>query len=379
MVRMKINFLSPTPNLSGGIRVIAIYAAWLKRNGHDVKIYSPVGKRLPLRKRIKQFITGQGWPVDYDTIASHFDDIDVEHVVFDKHTFFTNENIRPADVLVATWWETAEWATKLDSERGARVYFVQHHEIFDYLPVDRCKATYLLPFHKIVVAQWLADVMAEEYSDAHCDLVPNAVNRTLFYAGLRFKQSRPTVGFLCNTTPLKGLSVALDIVKSLKEIIPNLRVISFASTEPSGQLKIDSSIEVTINPQQNSLRDLYAQCDVWLSTSRTEGFNLMAMEAMACGTPVVSTKTGWPAEAIQDGINGYLIDIDNVEQGSAAAAKILAMTDAEWLAMSGNALKTVEHSSWDNSSRLFEQALFRARLRATRGEIFGPCTPITTP
>src|SRR5208282_5263036 len=48
-----------------------------------------------------------------------------------------------------------------------------------------------------------------------------------------------------------------------------------------------------------------------LTASRSEGFNLPAMEAMACRTPVVSTRTGWPAEAVKTGINGVLVDVED--------------------------------------------------------------------
>ena len=114
-----------------------------------------------------------------------------------------------ADVVVATWWETAEWVNALDPRKGAKVYFIQHHEVFPYLPVDRSRATYQLPLRKVVISRWLLDVMREEYGDGSVDLVPNSVDSAQFFAAPRGKQSVPTFGFIYSTSGFKGLNVML--------------------------------------------------------------------------------------------------------------------------------------------------------------------------
>ena len=121
------------------------------------------------------------------------------------------------------------------------------------------------------------------------------------------------------------------------------------------------SVEFHRAPSQSKLRDLYARCDVWLTASRSEGFNLPAMEAMACRTPVVSTRTGWPEESIVDGVNGWCVDIDDVHGLVQGIQRVLSLSDDDWRAISKGALRTVEHSSWEASARLFEHALVSAR------------------
>ena len=66
-----------------------------------------------------------------------------------------------ADIVIATWWETAEWVNALSPAKGRKVYFIQHHEVFSYLPVERSRATYRLPLHKIVISRWLKDLMEQ--------------------------------------------------------------------------------------------------------------------------------------------------------------------------------------------------------------------------
>lgn len=95
------------------------------------------------------------------------------------------------------------------------------------------------------------------------------------------------------------------------------------------------------------------------------------MEAMACRTPVVSTRTGWPEEAIVTGNNGILVDVDDVGALVNGISQILLLNDAEWSAMSSRAYSTVASCSWESSARQFEAALENACRRARLGEIRG--------
>jgi hypothetical protein len=113
-----------------------------------------------------------------------------------SHRPVTDRDLPDADVVIATWWETAEWVARLAPSKGAKCYFIQHHEVFDWLPVERVRSTYRLPLHKIVIARWLASLMKNEYGDAHVDLVPNSVDHRQFFAAPRSKQAKPTVGFI---------------------------------------------------------------------------------------------------------------------------------------------------------------------------------------
>ena len=105
------------------------------------------------------------------------------------------------------------------------------------------------------------------------------------------------------------------------------------------------------------LRDLYASCDLWLTASRSEGFNLTAMEAMACRTPVVATRTGWPEDAIVNRSNGICVDIDDLQALIEATHWVLGLDDPRWRDLSRAAFETVKDASWERSAKEFEQAL----------------------
>jgi glycosyltransferase involved in cell wall biosynthesis len=227
-----------------------------------------------------------------------------------------------------------------------------------------------LPFHKIVVSQWLKAVMSEQYSDDTVDLVPNSVDRTQFFAPIRGKQPKPSVGFLWP----KGRDIIPEVIRLVREQGPNLRVISFGSQRPTYRMLLPKDAEFAHMPPQDEIRHLYAECDVWLTAGRSEGFNLPALEAMACRTPVVSTRTGWPLEAIKPGWNGLLVDIDDVHGLAQGVQWALSRTEEEWKALSANAFATSAAGSWQESAKLFEQSLWHACLRSTRQEIAGRCT-----
>jgi glycosyltransferase involved in cell wall biosynthesis len=175
-------------------------------------------------------------------------------------------------------------------------------------------------------------------------------------------------------THFKGVDISLAVLQRLRSKWPDLRVVSFGSSEQVASLKLPVGSEFHFRPPQNEIRNIYAECDVWLTASRSEGFNLPAMEAMTCRTPVVSTRTGWPEEAIRSHYNGELADIDDVDGLTRGVEWILSLDNAGWRAMSDNAYATVANSSWEDSAAMFEASLYRAIERAERGEIAGRAT-----
>jgi glycosyltransferase involved in cell wall biosynthesis len=176
------------------------------------------------------------------------------------------------------------------------------------------------------------------------------------------------VGFLYHSSAPKGVDLVLKVITKINTQFPNLRIISFGTEQPVKGLFLPKGTEFLFNPPQSDLRKLYSQCDVWLSASRTEGFNLPALEAMACRTPVVSTSTGWPEEAIKTGWNGVLVPIEDVAGLTQGVEFVLSRADPDWRALSTNAYATAATSSWQRSAFMFEHALQHACLRARRNE-----------
>ena len=357
---MRITFVLPTKDLSGGTRVAVIYAERLMRAGHSVRLVYPPPQPQSFRRKLKHLLVGKGWTKSTRHLPSHLDGSTIDHYELESWRPVIDQDVPDADVVIATWWETAEWVYALSPNKGAKVYFIQGHEIFDGLPKDRVRDTYYFPMRKIVISQWLKNIMLSEYGDPSVELVPNSVDHDQFFAEPRSKQTVPTVGFIYASASSKRADLSIMTLRGLRNQFPNLRIISFGSEYPTKNLKLPEGSQFFYYPQQADIRHLYEQCDVWLTASKSEGFNLSAMEAMACRTPVVSTKTGWPEEAIKTGFNGFLAGVDDNSALAEGVSWILSLSDSDWRNLSTNAFATVEKSSWSASAKLFEAALVRA-------------------
>src|ERR687886_1458476 len=327
---MKITFVMASGfSLAGGDRVIAIYADRLKKRGHEVCIVSRPQYQPSLRRQIRSVLTGQGLIPGPKRSASHFDQLDIPHILIDRWRPIVDADVPDADVVIATWWETAEWVANLSKAKGAKAYFIQHHEVFDYLPKERVAATYKLPLHKITIAQWLVDLARTQYGDSHVSLVPNSVDTEQFYAPPRGKQPIPTVGMLYSTTPWKGCDVSFKAFSLAAQKIPGLRLIAFGEGDLTPELPLPPGTEYVRKPPQHTIKDLYSQCDAWLFGSRKEGFGLPIIEAMACRTPVIGTPTGAAPELLADG-TGILVKPEDPEDMAKAIEQIYKLSESEW-------------------------------------------------
>jgi glycosyltransferase involved in cell wall biosynthesis len=109
-----------------------------------------------------------------------------------------------------------------------------------------------------------------------------------------------------------------------------------ALRELQAELGLIDRVEVRENVPEADLPDLYAGAMVFILSSDEEGLGLVLLEAMACGTPVVSTDCGGPAEIVVPGA-GYLVPVGDVE-GLAKRTVELLVNDEE-LAAAGVAAR----------------------------------------
>ncbi|HSJ25614.1 MAG TPA: N-acetyl-alpha-D-glucosaminyl L-malate synthase BshA [Longimicrobiales bacterium] len=99
--------------------------------------------------------------------------------------------------------------------------------------------------------------------------------------------------------------------------------------------------------KQNSVAELLSCSDLFLLPSESEAFGLVALEAMACGVPVVATRTGGIPEVVEDGVSGYLAPVGDVETMADAATALLQDADT-WQQFSRAARAGAERFSADS-------------------------------
>jgi len=137
------------------------------------------------------------------------------------------------------------------------------------------------------------------------------------------------LAFAGRIQPLKGPDVVLRAAASLLRLCPWLadRLVVVIVGGPSGSevgapgrleglaasLGISSSMRFEAPCPQAELADWYRAADVVLVPSHSESFGLVALEAQACGTPVVAAAVGGLRTAVRDGYSGLLVDSHDPE------------------------------------------------------------------
>lgn len=99
----------------------------------------------------------------------------------------------------------------------------------------------------------------------------------------------------------------------------------------------------------------YRAADLFLFPGHAEGFGLVAVEAAACGLPVLMTRVGVAEQLITPGDSGYLISQEAAE--IAARLDELAANPARRKRMGEAACRAAQQFSWDRQSTLIEAAL----------------------
>lgn len=338
-------------SVGGGWLTIAQYANYLTMRGHEVNVISVLPRRKIQQKLRNLFRQDPRAVPRADLLEYRFNLKTIE-----RKSGLCEEDAPDADMVIATWWETALWVYRLSAKKGKKVYFIQGHEVWSRIPIEISSQTYNLPFFRIAVSEWLANTLASTYGITKPTVVLNGIDLELFKYKARVMQNIPTVGFLLSGHPVKGLDLLELTLLSLKKEFPNLRAIC-AGHSPTDFMKRFAWVECRGLVSRVAMKELYTNCDVWLSASRSEGFNLTVVEAMACGTPAIVSQTGWPCDGIRHGVNGWSYPVEDSTAFSHLSISALKLPEKDWKEISFQAAKSVAELDISNAARSFEHAL----------------------
>jgi D-inositol-3-phosphate glycosyltransferase len=164
---------------------------------------------------------------------------------------------------------------------------------------------------------------------ARIELVPPGVDHAFFSPGERPGARAalahlqlgdgPVLLFVGRIQPLKGLDVAVRALAHLDRADATLVVVGGASGR-GGAAEVERILELAdalgvggqlrlVDPQPHHLLSTYYRAaDVCVVPSRSESFGLVALEAAACGTPVVAAAVGGLRTLVDDGVTGFLVE-----------------------------------------------------------------------
>jgi len=115
-------------------------------------------------------------------------------------------------------------------------------------------------------------------------------------------------------------------------------------------LKIEDVTHFVDPVSREELPNWYRASDLVCVPSYSESFGLVALEAQACGTPVVATAIGGLRTAVSDGISGSLVDGHDPKAWSAVISRLIAEPQRRLL-LSMGAVEHASHFGWENTAR----------------------------
>jgi D-inositol-3-phosphate glycosyltransferase len=211
------------------------------------------------------------------------------------------------------------------------------------------------------------------------EIVPPGVDHSVFFPDdARGRAARDRLGldgrrtllFAGRIQPLKGVGLAVRCLAELDDPGTILLVVGGPSG-PDGaeelartralahELGVAGNVRFVPPQPHTRLADYYRAADVCIVPSRAESFGLVALEAAACGTPVVAAAVGGLCSLVDDGSTGFLVDD---RDPAAYAAPVSLLLDDPALAAEIGAEASAR-------SRQYSWSITAARLRRLYGDL----------
>lgn len=171
--------------------------------------------------------------------------------------------------------------------------------------------------------------------ESRIEVVPNFVDTRIYRPGLEpchratlAPDGEKIVMHISNFRPVKRVEDVVEIfARVLGEIPSRLVLVGDGPDLPRARVKVEElgiRDSVVFLGEYTPVQELLSCSDLFLLPSGSESFGLAALEAMACGSPVVASRVGGLPEVIMDGETGYLCEAGDIDEMAAASIKILS-------------------------------------------------------
>lgn len=162
--------------------------------------------------------------------------------------------------------------------------------------------------------------VADDKSEFIC--IPNGVETERFCPITRPPNPKIKILFIGRLIPRKGFQRVIQALPLVKELTNKPFVIEVVGTGSAQSeldalaqtLKVSDLIHYTGLVPYEKLEQSYQYADIFILTSLSEGMPSVILEAMGCGLPIIASNVGGNNEIVHDGVNGYLINGDDIQQ-----------------------------------------------------------------
>ena len=222
------------------------------------------------------------------------------------------------------------------------------------------------------VSSYLRDETYRAFGCVSCDLqvIPNFVNLEEYHPGGDGRgglapEGHRVITHVSNFREVKRVKDVVRVFARIRRAMPATLVMI-----GDGPERVDAENEardlqvagdVRFLGRLDSVASLLRESDLFILPSQTESFGLAALEAMACGSPVVATRAGGIPEVVDDGVNGILEPVGSVEAMGRRAVELLR-DPARHAAMREAAIAKAREFSADRIVPMYE-TLYQEVLR----------------
>ena len=155
-------------------------------------------------------------------------------------------------------------------------------------------------------SEWAARSMIDDYGAGpdKVHVIPPGIDLDLWTCAQRAESQVPRVLFVGADFERKGGPMLLDLYRSHLRGECELHLVTRHAIEPEAGVQFHTGLR----PGDPRLRELYRSSDMLVLPTLADCYSMAALEAMACGLPVVISKVGGIPEIVVDGHTGILIE-----------------------------------------------------------------------
>ena len=165
----------------------------------------------------------------------------------------------------------------------------------------------------VTPSNWLGDLVKESFlKDYPVKVIHNGIDLSVFAPAEHKEKNRKytVLGVASDWGDRKGLDVFIELAKRLPK---EYQIILVGTNEIVDQMLPANIVSIHRTHNQQELAEIYTQSSVFVNPTREDTYPTVNLEAIACGTPVVTFRTGGSPEPIIEGVNGFVVDCDDID------------------------------------------------------------------
>jgi len=272
-------------------------------NRHGIEIICPA-KDLSRRLERQKFA--------YESVENFKPDIIHAHTPM-PHIYICRAAKRLRLPVIATFHSYTMWPLWIDEMKAKILFSTYLKKSTDYF---------------VAISKGVKEVMKQKYHipDDRTSVIYNGVDISRFDIGSYEKEYREYLGIAKDSFVVTNIGriefetknqlSIIRIIKSIERSVRKARILFVGDGPDIDRLRVLSREipSVSVLGSRNDIPSILSASDVFILPSKREGLPISILEAMAAGVPVVATDVGSVREVISDGVNGFVIGVQEIDR-----------------------------------------------------------------